>query len=913
MKADGSMADEYGKLSELNGTSYKGGLGQTKTRKSGDKDKAKTDELIERFKAEYEAGWNKDRDNQDEAYRDLRLIGDDKTEHWDAAALASRDDRPALIVNQCPQFVRQVTGDMRQMKPAIKVVPVDDAASKEVAAKVLPGMIRYIEQRSSAQHIYFNAADQQAGCGIGHWRVNHEYSSGQTFDQEIRIEPIVDGVAVVWDADAVLPDRSDAEYCFVPVDMVRSKFEEKYPDASPDPLSPETLGAWTSWFADDHVRISEWFYKEPEKKLLAVFPDGKMDDVTDDEEGAALAGKMGARLEERDGHCIYRALITANEILEGPDKWPGPDIPVIPLIGEEVQIGRATVRRGVVRPLRDVQRIYNYTISTKTELIALQPKSPWIGTDAQFEKYQDEWETANQRNHPYLRYTNVPGVPPPSRVGPAVATQSLDGLMVEMQAAMNATTGIYPSALGAQSNEVSGKAIMARQREGDTGTYVYVANFTLALQRTGQIIVNMIPQIYDTARVIQITGEDGKIDQLPINQPGFDEQGMGPGLALNDVTVGAYEVSVQMGPSFSTKREEAREGMTELMRALGPEGSTLFIDLLVKQMDWPLADKIAERAKFMLPPAIQQKEAMEAGEKPPAPPPPPPPTPEQMKAMELQQQKNQEQVQANIELARKNEVEDRKADLEAAKFQFERMTMPVVAELQSKLFDLERKNEELLGQLQAQELQHAVEKGEMTFDMLEAKRACSAEEGVQQNIEMARKNELDDRRQQLEIRKIDHEGRAMEQNAGEEVQKAIETARSNELGERQFELDKDKIGFEREKMSQPAAAEAVSASADVDTVQQQEIDELKRQVEQILELMHEMADGQRPPPQPSAPPPTDHMPALIDVIGKFASRPSPSGAKRSPDGSMQLIYGEGAPPEPPTVAPASIADVGREP
>jgi Phage P22-like portal protein len=902
------MADsEYGgrKLGEMNGTSYGGNVGKKPT-KDADKDNAK---LIERMRAEYEGGWNKDRDNKEEAYRDLKLLGDDKAEHWDETALKERttEGRPALIVNQCPQFVRQVTGDMRQMKPAIKVVPVDDAASKEVAAKVLPGMIRYIEKRSNAQHIYFNAADQQAGCGIGHWRVNHEYSSSQTFNQEIRIEPIPDGVAVVWDPDAVLPDRSDAVCCFVPVDMERRKFEEKYPDASPDPLSPETMAAWTAWFADDHVRIAEWFYKEPETKLLALYPDGAIDDVTDDEEGQQLAGQAGAKLEKREGHCIYRALVTANEILEGPDKWPGPDIPVVPLIGEEVQIGRTTVRRGVVRPLRDVQRIFNYGISAKTEVIALQPKSPWIGTDAQFEKYEDEWEVANTRNLSHLRYTNVPGVPPPQRVGPAVATQSLDGLLVEMQEAMHSTTGIYPSALGAKSNEVSGRAILARQREGDTGTYVYVANFTGALQRTGQIIVNLIPNIYDTARVIQIAGEDGKIDQLPINQPGFNEDpneaGMGPGIGLNDVTVGAYQVAVEMGPSFSTKREEAREGMKDLMQALGPEGSMMFIDMFVKQMDWPLSDKIAERAKFMLPPAIQAKEAKEAGEPPPEPPPPPPPTPEQQKAMELQQQKNQEAVQSNIELARKNEIEDKKAQLEAEKIEMERAQMPIVRDLSEKLLELARHNDELTARLQAAEIQHEVEKGEMTFSLLQAKQACSEEEGVQQNIEKARANELEDRRQQLELCKIDAEFEAGQRDKGEEVQKNIQTSRQGEIDSRRHELEFEKIDHEREQMRNPQpAAAAAPAPADVDTKQQQEIDELKRQIEQLVELVGEMAD-QRQPQQPTSPPPTDHTPALIDVIGKFASRRSPSGATRAPDGSMKLTYDEGAPPEAPPLVP----------
>jgi len=223
---DTELNDSYGTYTKANplgtlGKSNGAGYGTKSDKKAVKLTEAQRDELVERFKEEYQAGWNKDRNNQEEAYRDLRLIGDDKTEHWDGDALTERTDegRPALIVNQSPQFVRQVTGDMRQLKPAIKVVPINDAASKQVAAEVLPGMIRYIEQRSKAQHIYFAAADQQAGCGIGHWRVSHEYASQNTFAQEIRIEPIPDGVAVVWDPDAVMLDRSDAKYCFVPVDM----------------------------------------------------------------------------------------------------------------------------------------------------------------------------------------------------------------------------------------------------------------------------------------------------------------------------------------------------------------------------------------------------------------------------------------------------------------------------------------------------------------------------------------------------------------------------------------------------------------------------------------------------------------------------------------------------------------------
>jgi len=954
---------------------------------------AQLDKLIERMKDEYQAGWNKDRDNQEEAYRDLRMIGDDKTEHWDADALTERTDegRPALIVNQVPQFVRQVTGDMRQMKPAIKVVPIDDAASKEIAAKVLPGMIRYIEQRSNAQHIYFAGADQQAGCGIGHWRVTHEYASQNTFAQEIRIDSIPDGVAVVWDPDAVRIDRSDAMFCFVPVDMERKKFERLYPDATPDVLSPQTPAAFTAWLSDDHVRISEWYYIDPEKKLLALYPTGAIDDVTDDLDAQQVAKAAGAQLQERDGHCVWRALVTANEIIEGPEKWPGPDIPIVPLIGEEVQIGRATIRRGVVRGLRDVQRIYNYAISTKTELIALAPKSPWIGTREQFEKYVDQWETANRRNWPYLEYSHVNGVPPPQRNDPSTNTQSLDGLTVEMQGAMNANTGIYPAALGAKSNETSGVAIRARQNEGDTGTFVYVSNFGSAIQRTGQIIVNMIPQIYDTKRTIQIAGEDGKIDQLPINQPGFSEDGSGPGIGLNDVTVGAYQVAVEMGASYSTKREEARDGMTEMMRTLGPQGASIFMDLFIKAQDWPLADKIAERAKFLLPPAIAQKEAAESGEPPPPPPPPPPPTPEQQKAMAMELQKMQEQQQSNIELARKNELEDAKLQFEKAKFLFETQTLPEIIKLQDQVRAEQVRNGSLTLQLEATKVGHEMDKGTIQFENLGLKHAAirGAEESdaalterVQENINTAQANEIAKQNHDLEQRKIDLEHRKLTHGAmtdeqmaqerlaeqkqktielahkneqanrqtdadrAETVQGNIEKARTNEIAARNAELEHRKIDLEHQKLTQGGYVDAnEQRQANIEKARSNELagqqfEHAKTQSQRDEERSKREHEVAMKPPTPAAAaaparapadepkasaalggdmadhpaiseirnvvsdlsekvhaPKPDHMPALIEVLGKLANQRKPIGTTRTKDG-LRLVFDETPKPKP---------------
>jgi len=637
-----------------------------RTRAPNDKDDVHA-EAMDR----YEAGWNRDRKNQDLAYEDLNFLAGEG--QWDAKSLQARkqEDRPVLIVNKTPQFVRQVTGDIRQLRPAVKVVPVDDAASKDVATKILPGMVRYIEQRSFAKQVYFGAADQQVGAGIGHVEVYTEYAAGTTMEQEICVRQIEDGVAVVWDPDSTHPTRCDANWCFVPVDMSRKVFQKKYPDADTTPIGNRE--PYHTWFSDDYVRIAAYWRKVPNKRKLAVYPSGAIVDLTHDPDGAkaADAAAGNAAIEERDSYQVERYLVSARDIIEGPEKWLGPDIPVAPFIGEQTKIGREIIRNGVTRGLKDVQRLYNYGISADAEVVALQPKAPYKGTRKNFEEFQDQWETVNSKNWPYLEFTPDPenGGKAPEREPPPVASSGIRELLMTSTADMSAVTGIYPAALGQASNETSGKAIIARQREGDTGTYVYIDNFGVGVQRVGQIIVNLIPYIYDTERTIRIVGEDGKIDVMEVNKEVKDPNGDGIAtVVLNDLTVGTYEVAVEMGPSYSTKREEARDGMATFMQATGPEVAQLYIDLFAKMQDWPLADKIAKRAQTLLPPHIQQLEAKESGEPPPEIP-QAPPTPEQQQALAEQQKANVLEEQRQALDLKKLDVEFRKIEADLAKIE----------------------------------------------------------------------------------------------------------------------------------------------------------------------------------------------------------------------------------------------------
>jgi hypothetical protein len=583
------------------------------------RDKASDDEILRIARKRWDAAYEKERSNIAAAYEDLEFLSGAQ---WDSKIKKEREEegRPCLTVNQLPQFVHQVTGDIRQMKPAIKVVPVDDQADEKVA-DIKGGLIRYIENRSDAQAIYFQAADQQVSAGIGHWRIATEYADDSTFLQEIRIGPVDDGIAVLWDNDARLPTREDANWCFVPVDYSHDGFEEAWPDATLSDFS--AVGDWANlsqWFTDDHVRVTEYWVKKPIKRTLALTDTGQTIDLTEEQDGydtaaqVAIMKKAGARIEVRDSFKICRYLMTADEILEGPEEWAGRYIPIIPVIGEEVRIGRKVVRSGIVRHARPVQQMYNYGRSTQTEVFSLQPKAPYMVTEGNVAKYQDVWNTANKKNWPYLPYepdTKNGGIAP-QRIPPPIASQGVNEAVALANEDLRRVIGIYDASLGARSNETSGVAIKARQQEGDVGTFVYIANFARSIRHTGKILIDLIPHVYDSERTIRIMGDDGKIDLLQINQMQMQagQDGQLSEKIMNDVTVGSYDVVAEAGPSYTTRREEAREGMLEFLKAI-PDAAPLVADKIAKAQDFPMADDIAKRLRANLPPAILEAEEAE--------------------------------------------------------------------------------------------------------------------------------------------------------------------------------------------------------------------------------------------------------------------------------------------------------------
>lgn len=529
--------------------------------------------------------------------------------------------RPCLTINKLPQHVKQITNEQRMNRPTIKVLPVDDKSDIEMA-DVFNGVIRHIEYTSDADVAYDTACENQVTYGEGYLRILTEYCDDTSFDQEIKIGRIRNSFSVYMDPMIQDPAGADARWCFITDDMTKDEYERAYPKASPiSTLTARGIGdsSINQWISETTVRVAEYFYIECEKATLNLYP-GNQTALTGTPEDSLLRAMFGKPLRSRqsDRERVKWCKTNGYEILE-ESEWAGSFIPVVRVVGNEFEVDGQLYVSGLVRNAKDAQRMYNYWCSQEAEMLALAPKAPFIGYGGQFEGYEQQWKTANTQNWPYLEVnpdvTDGQGavLPLPQRAQPPMASSGLLQAKTGASEDIKSTTGQYNASLGMTSNERSGKAILARQRESDVGTYHYADNLARAVRHIGRQLVDLIPKIYDTARVARILGEDGEPSTVKMN-PDQEEpvkKIMGPGGVVVDKIynprVGKYDVRVITGPGYATKRQEALESMAQLLQG-NPQLWQVAGDLFVKNMDWPGAQDLAKRLQKMLDPKVMADE-----------------------------------------------------------------------------------------------------------------------------------------------------------------------------------------------------------------------------------------------------------------------------------------------------------------
>jgi len=537
-----------------------------------------------------------DQMNRSEALEDLKFAAGDQ---WPVEIQNSRvlEARPCLTVNKVDAYCRQITNQMRQQRPRIKVHGMNTEADARMA-QIIQGICRHIEVQSDADQAYDKAGDFAVRMGWGYWRVTTKYVKDDSFDQEIYIEQIDNPFTVYFDPNSIQPDGSDAEKVLITTVIPKKVFKKMYPNAEIDQgFTMRGTGDMNSeWIMKEDIRLAEYFWTERKAIKLCLLSDGTSVEESElppqevlDESGITIVDKRDSYKKQ-----IKWCKLTAMQVLE-EGEWAGKYIPIVPVYGQETVVEAKKKRFGLVRMAKDPQRMYNFWQTSLTESVALAPKAKWLLAEGQDEGHENEWAQANIKSMPVLRYkqTDIDGkpAPVPQRLQPEPPPAGIMAAAQSMTTDLMQVVGIFDPAQLPQGN-VSGKAIQGQQQQVDMTNFHYYDNLTRSIRQTGRIILDLIPKIYDKERVMRIIGDDGKPEILTINQYGQDEEGIYR--VLNDITIGEYDIVMDTGPGYNSKRQEAVDSMMALFAA-DPALIQQAGDLLVRNMDFPGAETIADR------------------------------------------------------------------------------------------------------------------------------------------------------------------------------------------------------------------------------------------------------------------------------------------------------------------------------
>jgi hypothetical protein len=636
------------------------------------------DEYLEDLRETYQLDLDADDDNRKAAMEDKKFVGG---EQWDPLVLAQRQGLPCLTLNTIPQFIGQLVGDWRQNRIAVKVLPSE--SGDKAVADVRSDLIRAIEAQSRAARVYDSAFESMVQCGDGAFRVAVNYANEDVFDQEINLQPIDDALSVVWDRLSIDPTGKDATHCFVDDLIPIKEFNKLWPENDPSHLGETYFKSLErdGWCDKGTVRITEHWRMIERKKYIALFEDGAVHTIysEDDKYDGKLVAEQLEMLQETHGRmlrsriapCRYAQmhLVTGFKILAGPYEWKMTRLPIIRMSGRIVSVGDRRLRYGLVRFMKDTVRLRNFWRSVNAEQLGYAPKAQWMATESAVEGREAKIREAHMSRDPLLIFNdeaefgrNVQRVDPPQ-----IQMALLQEAQLNAQD-MKDITGIHDASLGIKSNETSGRAIMARQREGDIASITYYDNGNAAVLEAGDVINQLIGQIYDGTRIVRIIGEDEAAKLIKINDPMTPES---PNLAT-----GKYDVTITTGASYTTRRVEAAEAMMEAVQVF-PEMMSVAGDLVAKAQDWPGAEELAERLRKTIPPQLlspKEREELQAsggaGQDPQA----------MMQAMAEGQEmmgKMQEQLQKleveNAALKTKHEIELRKLEIDEFKAETDRI------------------------------------------------------------------------------------------------------------------------------------------------------------------------------------------------------------------------------------------------
>ncbi len=574
---------------------------------------AKKLDLLELAKERLKEAEEVDLDNRKAAKEDIEFAYNmGRNGQWPEYIRQKRisKKRPCLTVNLLDKFIGRLVGEQKANRIRIKIRPVDSDTDPDLA-EVYNDIIRSIESDSSAEVAYDTAYEHAVSGGFGYYRILTEYTSDDSFNQDIKIKRILNQFSVYFDPKSSEFDFSDAKYCFIYEDMRLKEFKEQYPDAKPDNISSDNEFN-SNWWGEDTIRIAEYYWKKPVTKILVYAVSGVEDNtfLLDNKAEIANLVKNGYTIIKRrqvKTHAIMWAKISANDILEGPEDIDCKYIPVVPVLGQEVYIEGKRRLRSLIRDAKDPQRAYNYYRSMAAELISLAPKTPFIVTPEQIQGHEKIWKNANIESEPYLLVNSTAYGIPQRQPMPSIPTGAVQEAAIAKQD-LEDSIGLYSASLGKGGNERSGLAIKRRVDQSSAITYTFIDNLRRSLLYAGKILLDMIPKIYDTERTIRIRGEKAKI--IEINKTKYNSE-TDKYEIINDISKGKYDVEVDTGADYSTKRAETADNLIQILQYAPPELASALVSLIIKNLDIPGKDEILALFQQVLPGAKEGQQSQQ--------------------------------------------------------------------------------------------------------------------------------------------------------------------------------------------------------------------------------------------------------------------------------------------------------------
>lgn len=622
----------------------------------------KTEELLKKIRKRFALMTEADRDNRRMAMQDIEFTNI-PGEQWDDNMKQERGDRPCYEFNKLRVTCKRIINDMRANRPQGKVRGVE--GSDKDTAEVYEGLIRNIWNISDGDTVIDYAAEYQVPGGMGAWRIVTEYASDAAFEQDIKLETIHNPFCLWFDPAAKDLMKRDAVDCIFSERISKSAYEARWPKAEVVSFDEVEFDDQDEWESDDSVRIAEYWYKEPVDKEIWQIEGGKVIDAGSDEAQLLIQQHGEGIIKNRrtvKTHKVMQCIVSGDALLEGPTEWAGKELPFVVVHGEYVVIDGKIYWFGVTRFAKDAQRAYNVSRTAIAESIAMAPQAKFWTTPDQAAGHVDKWAEAHRKNFPFMLYNPDPKAPgAPQRMGGADVPIAL---IQESQLAseeLKAVTGIFSPDLGAGDAAKSGVQERERRAQGQLATFNYQDNLAKGIRRTWEILIDLIPNIYDTERELRILGADGAEDYVRINQVLQDPR-TGEPVTVRDMAAGKYDVTVTVGPSFTTQRQEAAETYMTLAQA-NPAIFGIAGDLIFKSMDLPYSEDIAERLKTMLPPEVKAMIDDGQGQQ----------SPEVMAAMQQAAQAMQmvEQQMQQVQMAAQ-EIQQEKAQSEQAKAEVEK-------------------------------------------------------------------------------------------------------------------------------------------------------------------------------------------------------------------------------------------------